>query len=137
MAGNLLSNAIKFTPAGGRIRVDVRRAGARVHDRGGQRHRHRDAPSFLPHLFERFRQADASTTRNHSGLGLGLAITRHLAELHGGTVAAASDGPGRGATFAVSLPFAPGSHQTLSVPRTAGFDQRTRLARPARARRRR
>ena len=115
MAGNLLSNAIKFTPAGGRIHVDVRRAGAHVQihvsDTGvGIR------PDFLPHLFERFRQADASTTRNHSGLGLGLAITRHLAELHGGTVAAASDGPGRGATFTVSLPSAPEASDRSSCP---------------------
>ena len=63
-------------------------------------------PSFLPHVFERFRQADGSTARAHSGLGLGLAIVRHLAELHGGHATAESDGLGKGATFTVELPLA-------------------------------
>jgi signal transduction histidine kinase len=65
-------------------------------------------PEFLPHVFERFRQADSSTTRPHTGVGLGLAITRHLAELHGGSVEAHSEGPNRGATFIVRLPTGQG-----------------------------
>jgi signal transduction histidine kinase/ActR/RegA family two-component response regulator len=100
---NLLSNAVRFTPAGGHIDVAV--AGAedgvemRVADNGIG-----IAPDFLPHVFERFRQADSSTTRAYGGLGLGLAIARHLVELHGGTIRVASGGPGCGATFVVCLP---------------------------------
>jgi signal transduction histidine kinase/ActR/RegA family two-component response regulator len=100
---NLLSNAVKFTPRGGRVEVEVaRRDGmveVRVSDDGQG-----IAPEFLPHVFERFRQADSGTTRRHGGLGLGLAIVKHLAELHGGVVSAASDGPGRGTTLTVRLP---------------------------------
>jgi signal transduction histidine kinase/ActR/RegA family two-component response regulator len=101
---NLLSNAVKFTPRGGSMEVHVGRREShvelRVSDTGmGIR------PDFLDHVFDRFRQADSSSTRTHGGLGLGLAIVRHLVELHGGTVAAQSDGEGRGATFIVSLPI--------------------------------
>ncbi|WP_437494621.1 PAS domain S-box protein [Sorangium sp. So ce1014] len=105
VAWNLLSNAVKFTPAGGRIDVALRRAGAHaelsVTDTGPG-----IAPQFLPHLFERFRQADASSTRKHGGLGIGLSVVKHLVELHGGTVGVASPGEGRGATFTVRLPLA-------------------------------
>jgi signal transduction histidine kinase len=99
---NVLSNAIKFTEAGGRVGVRLRRAGADVEllvcdDGCGI------SPEFLPHVFERFRQADGTTTRRHGGLGLGLSIARHLVELHGGTVTAESDGEGRGATFTIRL----------------------------------
>ena len=101
---NLLSNAVKFTPPGGSIRVDVgagdRRAEMRVTDSGAG-----IAPEFLPFVFDKFRQADASSTRRHGGLGLGLAIVRHLVELHGGTVEAQSAGADRGATFVVRLPM--------------------------------
>ena len=100
---NLLSNAVKFTPAGGRVsialREEARDAVIEVRDTGQG-----IDPSFMPYLFERFRQADGSATRTHMGLGLGLAIVRHLVELHGGTVSAESGGIGRGATFRVRLP---------------------------------
>jgi CheY-like chemotaxis protein/anti-sigma regulatory factor (Ser/Thr protein kinase) len=100
---NLLSNAVKFTPPGGRVRVRLERAGTvariTVSDTGLG-----IEPEMLPHIFERFRQVDGSTTRRHGGLGLGLAIVRHLVELHGGTVHASSDGKGKGATFTVDLP---------------------------------
>jgi PAS domain S-box-containing protein len=101
---NLLSNAIKFTPAGGRVTVTLGtgegQACIRVTDSGVG-----IAPEFLPHVFERFRQADSSTTRRFGGLGLGLAIVRHIVELHGGTISASSDGQGQGATFTVRLPL--------------------------------
>ena len=100
---NLLSNALKFTPQGGSVDVNVAREGTRllltIADNGvGIR------ADFLPHVFDRFRQADASTTRKHGGLGLGLAIVKHLVEQHGGTVAASSPGDLQGATFTVRLP---------------------------------
>ena len=101
---NLLANAIKFTPRGGRVELHLRRDGesARLEVRdSGQG----IAPEFLPHVFERFRQADSSTTRAHGGLGIGLAITRQLVEMHGGTVRAESEGAGKGATFVVTLPL--------------------------------
>ncbi|MFN7916574.1 MAG: ATP-binding protein [Vicinamibacterales bacterium] len=100
---NLLSNAVKFTPPGGQVSLTARREGGDVRitvaDSGVG-----IAPAFLPHVFERFRQADSSPTREHGGLGLGLAIVRHIIELHGGTVDARSDGPGHGAEFTVRLP---------------------------------
>ncbi|HEX8502357.1 MAG TPA: ATP-binding protein [Pyrinomonadaceae bacterium] len=100
---NLLSNAIKFTPQGGRVGVQLRRAGPDVEllvrdDGCGI------SPEFLPFIFDRFRQADGTSTRRHGGLGLGLSIARHLVELHGGTVRAESPGEGRGSTFIVRLP---------------------------------
>ncbi|HEX8352993.1 MAG TPA: ATP-binding protein [Pyrinomonadaceae bacterium] len=104
VAWNLLSNAVKFTPHGGSVRVALRRAGGyaevTVSDSGRG-----IAPEFLPHVFDRFRQADGGITREHGGLGLGLAIARHLVELHGGTISAESEGEGRGATFRFSLPL--------------------------------
>jgi signal transduction histidine kinase/CheY-like chemotaxis protein len=106
VVNNLLTNATKFTPKGGTIRVLVRRVDSSVEivvqDNGLG-----IEPAFLPHVFERFRQADGGVTRAHGGLGLGLAICRSLVELHGGTIAADSPGPGRGATFTVRLPVAP------------------------------
>lgn len=100
---NLLSNAVKFTPEEGRITVRLdtleRFVRIQVQDSGKG-----IDPGFLPHIFERFRQADSSTTRSHSGLGLGLAIVRHLIELHGGVVQAESPGLGQGAIFTVMLP---------------------------------
>jgi PAS domain S-box-containing protein len=101
---NLLSNAIKFTPEGGRVMIRLERAGNNaqivVIDNGIGIN-----SEFLPHVFDRFRQADSAYTRKHGGLGLGLAIVRHLVEMHGGTVRAESEGEGRGATFTVSLPL--------------------------------
>jgi signal transduction histidine kinase/ActR/RegA family two-component response regulator len=101
---NLLSNAVKFTPEGGQVDVAMRRQGGtveiEVRDTGsGIR------PEFLPHVFDRFRQGDASTTRRYAGVGLGLAIAKQLVELHGGTIVAHSEGEGRGATFTVHLPL--------------------------------
>jgi len=100
---NLLSNAVKFTPGGGNVDVTVQRVNSHVEikvaDSGAGIH-----SDFLPLVFDRFRQADGSTTRTHGGLGLGLAIVRHLVELHGGVVTADSDGSGKGATFTVRLP---------------------------------
>jgi signal transduction histidine kinase/ActR/RegA family two-component response regulator len=103
---NLLANAIKFTPTGGRIEVKVERAGRNLQIRVSDTGQGIDA-DFLPFIFDRFRQADGSTTREHGGLGLGLAIVRHLVELHGGTIRADSAGRGKGATFIINLPLAP------------------------------
>ena len=105
---NLLGNAIKFTPEGGRVNVFIEfsteHVEVRVVDTGQG-----ISPDFLPHVFERFRQGAGATTRRHTGLGLGLAIARHLVELHGGTVQAVSPGVGQGATFIVRLPVPAGS----------------------------
>ncbi len=117
---NLLTNAVKFTPEGGRVEARVERAGSyariKVSDTGEG-----IDPEFLPYVFDRFRQADATTTRQRGGLGLGLAIVRHLVELHGGTVSAESEGRGRGATFTITLPLAgPGTQPGESEgPRAA------------------
>ncbi|MGI8469507.1 MAG: CHASE3 domain-containing protein [Pyrinomonadaceae bacterium] len=102
---NLLSNAIKFTPNGGGVAIEIERADSRVEIRV------KDTgvgikPEFLPHVFDRFSQADASSIRKFGGLGLGLAIVRHLTEMHGGTVRAHSEGEGAGSTFIVGLPVA-------------------------------
>ena len=101
---NVLSNAVKFTPRGGRVEVRLEQvqsgATITISDTGPG-----IAPEFLRHVFDRFRQADGSYTRPHGGLGLGLAIARHLVELHGGTIDVASDGVGRGATFVIRLPI--------------------------------
>lgn len=120
---NLLSNAIKFTPAEGKVEVCLSRVGNQaelvVSDTGMG-----ISADFLPHVFERLRQADSSSTRRHGGLGLGLAIVRHLVELHGGTVRAQSRGPGLGATFTVTLPLA-SKASTNGTPR-----DETLLAKP-------
>jgi signal transduction histidine kinase/ActR/RegA family two-component response regulator len=101
---NLLSNAVKFTPRGGRVQIRLQRVNSHVEitvsDTGEG-----IAPEFLPHLFQRFKQADGTFTRAHSGLGLGLAISRHLVEAHGGRIEAASPGKGLGTTVRVELPL--------------------------------
>ena len=105
IVSNLLSNAVKFTPRGGRVQITLERLESHariiVRDTGEG-----IDPRFLPHVFERFRQADSSTTRRYGGLGLGLAIVRTLVDLHGGTVRADSPGKGLGAVFTVELPLA-------------------------------
>lgn len=101
---NLLSNAVKFTPKGGRVQIRLERINSHVEiivtDTGMG-----IPPNILPYVFDRFRQADSATTRQHGGLGLGLAIVRHLVEMHGGTVEAESSGAGDGSTFTVKLPL--------------------------------
>jgi len=122
---NLLSNAVKFTPPGGSIDVEIVRDAShvevRVTDTGeGIR------PEFLPFVFDRFRQADATTTRRHGGLGLGLAIVKQLTELHGGSVSVHSDGPGKGARFSVQLPL-------VAARQRADHEQRTSVRKRVRA----
>ena len=110
---NLLSNAIKFTPAGGNVRIALRSVNSSIRisiaDTGQG-----IAADFLPHVFDRFRQADSSTTRKHSGLGLGLAIVKELVALHGGTVRVESAGENRGCVFTVELPLSPPQPQPVA-----------------------
>jgi hypothetical protein len=100
---NLMSNAVKFTKAGGQIKITLQQRNhyfeIQFRDNGAG-----IAPENLPHVFERFWQEDASMTRPHGGLGLGLSIVRHLVEMHGGTVSVYSEGEGKGCTFTVHLP---------------------------------
>jgi signal transduction histidine kinase len=131
---NLLSNAVKFTPARGRITCHLRRDGddlaLRVSDTGAG-----IDPKFLPCVFDRFRQADSSSTRSQGGLGIGLTIVRHIVELHGGTVRAESAGEGTGATFTVTLPVTPAAttHPDASPasPAASAHAAAATLARPA------
>jgi CheY-like chemotaxis protein len=119
---NLLSNAIKFTPPGGRIRLTLERTDGGVDvvvaDSGmGIR------ADFLPHIFERFKQAESSVNRQRTGLGLGLAISRNLVEMHGGSIQAASAGDGKGATFRVHLPL-------LAAAEAGSAEKRKRTTQP-------
>lgn len=123
VVSNLLANAVKFTPNGGRVGVRLVRDGKAVRlvveDNGRG-----ISPEFLPHVFDRFRQADSTTTRSHGGLGIGLSIVHHLVARHGGTVKAESEGENRGATFTVTLPLlveaspatAPKSQKAQAIP---------------------
>ena len=123
---NLLSNAVKFTPKGGTVRVSLTRVDGQaeivVSDTGIG-----IDPRFLPFVFDRFRQADASTTREHGGLGLGLSIVRHLVDLHGGTVRAVSAGDGRGSTFTIRLPIEPAPLPAVHRPPRRDADGRPAL----------
>jgi PAS domain S-box-containing protein len=111
---NLLSNAVKFTPPGGRVELDVASDGKQVvvevRDTGCG-----IAPEFKPYVFDRFRQLDSSSRRTHGGLGIGLAIVRHIVELHGGSVSCESAGTDRGATFTLRLPIRPGEAAPMAV----------------------
>jgi signal transduction histidine kinase len=117
---NVVHNAVKFTPAGGRVDLRVQPVDGAVQvtvqDTGKG-----ISPSFLPYVFERFRQEDATTTREFFGLGVGLAIAKQLIELHGGSIAASSGGEGRGATFTITLPAGPGARpsERADAPFTA------------------
>jgi signal transduction histidine kinase/DNA-binding response OmpR family regulator len=121
VVSNLLSNALKFTPRGGRVTVRVRRAGAqleiRVHDNGEG-----IDPTLLPFIFDRFTQAESSTSRGRAGLGLGLTITKRLVELHGGSIAADSAGRGLGSSFVVRLPVFDGSPSPARAGEGEGSD---------------
>ncbi len=126
---NLLTNAIKFSEAGDQVTICLnsrdRHAQIQVIDTGRGIH-----PDFLPHMFEYFRQADSTTTRKFGGLGLGLAIVRHLVELHGGTVQAASLGEGQGATFTVELPLLENKKLAIADPKTNRSDPLSSLQLP-------
>lgn len=117
---NLLSNAVKFSPPGGKVEIHVCQIGGqvqiRVSDTGPG-----IAPDFLPHVFERFRQADGSTTRTHGGLGLGLAIVRHLVELHGGVISAENRNEGTGAVFTLRLPLPSGELRPEALAQAASI----------------
>ncbi|HEX8267670.1 MAG TPA: response regulator [Pyrinomonadaceae bacterium] len=122
MIWNLLTNAVKFTPNGGNVEIGLEQSGSniqiKVKDTG------QGIPGeFLPFVFDRFRQADSSSTRRHGGLGIGLAIVRHLAELHGGSVKADSDGENLGATFTITLPasLAVNNHKESELEENNGY----------------
>ncbi|MFN7914999.1 MAG: ATP-binding protein [Vicinamibacterales bacterium] len=124
VAWNLLSNAVRFTPAGGQVSASLRQVGdeveLRFEDTGCG-----ISPDFLPHVFERFRQEDSSTTRAHGGLGLGLAIVHDIVGLHDGTVQAESEGEGRGATFIVRLPVSCAKNDAAAPPAATGVPRLT------------
>ncbi len=124
---NLLSNAVKFTPSGGTVSIRLRRVESQaeiiVADTGPG-----ISPDFLPYVFDRFRQADSTSTRHHGGLGLGLAIARHLIEIHGGLIEAKSGSPGAGATFIVKLPVA-GSKVEGLIPRQSERESELQIGR--------
>jgi signal transduction histidine kinase/ActR/RegA family two-component response regulator len=119
VAWNLLMNAVKFTPRGGRVQLHLQRMNSHVEIVVSDSGEGIEA-QVLPHVFERFRQADSSTTRAHGGLGLGLALVRHLVELHGGSVVAKSAGKGQGATFVVTLPVSIAEAAPVPGPQPVG-----------------
>ena len=117
---NILSNAAKFTPAGGQVQIAVGQTNAHVEIEVKDTGPGID-PAFLPHVFERFRQADGTTTRMHGGLGLGLAIVRHLVELHGGTIGVENRVDGPGAVFTIRLPLPSGELRAESLSKAASI----------------
>ncbi|MGH9837686.1 MAG: hybrid sensor histidine kinase/response regulator [Blastocatellia bacterium] len=123
---NLLSNAVKFTPSGGRVTVEMKRVAESIEIRVGDSGPG-IAPEFLPFVFDRFRQQDGSTTRRHRGLGLGLAIVRHLAEMHGGAVRAESGGDGQGATFVLTFPVMGEAHPQTGASRAMFEEEESSL----------
>jgi signal transduction histidine kinase len=125
---NLLSNAVKFTPRHGLVEISAQRMASEVQITVRDTGEGID-PAFLPHVFEPFRQAENPQTRTHGGLGLGLSIVRYIAEAHGGSVTAESEGRGRGATFIVTLPIRPIATADGTVRKNVGatFLQRDRL----------
>ena len=123
---NLLTNAIKFTPKGGRVQVRLERIDSHIELVISDTGQGID-PALLPHVFDRFRQSDSSSTRRHGGLGLGLAIVRQLVELHGGTVTAESQGTGEGTTFKVILPLMSVHHEPSGVEMTRNMIRSTTL----------
>jgi PAS domain S-box-containing protein len=131
---NLLANAVKFTPRYGQVQVELQRSSSHIEivvkDTGQG-----IAPDFLPYVFDRFRQADGSNTRSHGGLGLGLAIVRHITELHGGSVAAHSAGQGLGASFTIRLPLLliPASPADRQSKQTEGFAEGVLSFKPSRS----
>ncbi len=132
---NLVSNSIKFSSRGGRVQVVLQRVNSHIEivvSDTGQGIK----PEFLPYVFDRFRQGDASTTRQASGLGLGLSIVKSLVEMHGGTIRAKSEGENRGATFTISLPLSivhpPDTDDQRHHPRARA--SRWRISSPSRSR---
>ena len=127
---NVLSNAAKFTPPGGKVEIAVGQNNAHVEIKVKDTGPGID-PAFLPHVFERFRQADGSTTRTHGGLGLGLAIVRHLVELHGGTIAVENRSNGTGAVFTLRLPLPSGELRAESLTTAAAIFKETQPEPPS------
>jgi PAS domain S-box-containing protein len=123
---NLLANAVKFTPKGGTVQVAARRSSSQVQISVQDSGEGID-PQFLPHIFEPFRQAESPQTRVHGGLGLGLSIVRYIVEAHGGTVAAESDGRGKGATFTVTFPIRAVQDAPVRLPSSDAFPAKDRL----------
>ena len=123
---NLLANAVKFTPKGGTVQVAARRSSSQVQISVQDTGEGID-PQFLPHIFEPFRQAESPQTRVHGGLGLGLSIVRYIVEAHGGTVAAESEGRGKGATFTVNFPIRAVQDAPVRLPSSDAFPAKDRL----------
>jgi signal transduction histidine kinase len=127
MIWNLLTNSVKFTPSGGRIDVKVEQSGDTLQIIVSDTGQGID-PNFVPFVFDRFRQQDSSITRRAGGLGIGLAIVRHLAELHGGSVSVTSEGDGKGASFTITLPLTIASTEVLEeipLPKTNGNNSKS------------